>query len=1630
MAELESGTVVDGRYEILAAIGSGGLGTVYRARDVDDDATVALKMLNITGDEAQRRFLREFNILSRIRHPRIVRSHKWGLHEGKPYFSMDYIQGRPLSDMISSAEDCETLRTSWFNPFLLQIAEGLSYIHNHGLVHRDLKPSNIMISRDGDEPHVVILDLGLARFQDSRVLRLTQPGSATGTAEYMSPEQIRGRAVDQRSDMYSLGVILYEILTGRPPFTGENAPSVMFQHLRDLPNPPRAYVSEISSGIQVVVMKLLEKEPIDRYDSVRTLLQDMPDGDDGSLDWETGPGLAATPSTPFFNPRFVGREREMKVLREVLAQSGDGMGRMVLVSGQAGIGKSQVLEEFQADARVHGMRILAGRCHESGGRAYGPFLYALQELAKKPRIEETDVGKAVKRVLEELERPVSAMQKDTFPAMEILSEFLVQLSRGKPTLVCIEDLQWADDLSLRFLHFMKRNPDPTSLVFGLTCRNEDEDPLPARLEAFTRGTDAPGVVHLQLERLSFEETTDMAASLVGEQAVPEDVAQRIYEQTGGNPLFVVELVRSSIDGGAIRQDSSGRWTWTNSPEWPMPSGVVHAIEFRLRRLRSAQRQVLEYASVFRSAFSFEMISQVWRGDDLELLEALEGLVRLGLLSALEDSEGRYRFTHGLLQRAVYDGISEKKRSLLHLEAGKALEPRFETDRVEVLDDLAYHFSNSDDIEKMTRYLTASGRWSLRMQDFSRALQQFEAVLEKEPFSSHARSGVSEGSVLHLDFLCAYAEALCGCDRFDEARSGLEKGMQWVSDETPAQRAYLQRILGICLSNSGDNQSAETVLLEALEHYRNLGDDEMELIVLGLLPNIYLELNRREEAVQFCQSAADKCRELKGGVNEARALIFIAFSEEIMHQTERAKSVLESSLNLLDQEQDHFYRYTSLYLLGRIDIRLGNFDRAERIFQELFDYWSRIGTKTSGGVARLYLGSIALERGDAKGADAHARAAERLLSDGGSHREIYRACTLLAESLAEAGNADEALKWISKARAGSETDENIRAAVLNAQAKVLAAEGRDVDVESLFEKVSRFQDGQNSLELVRLHLFAGTYYSDRRSFPEARMYLENARAAADSIGLKYLSEKASRLLELIPEEATRASLVIPRSLALSERQLTTLCDVSGDLTSELDLNVLLDRILDRLTEASGAERALIALKEKTVSDVQVARALNVDDAATIEISQTIIKRTIARNEPILSLDAKFDERFERRDSIANFGIRSVLCIPLRHAESDVIGALYMDHRAQGGVFDESDMAFLSAFGNLVSIAVVNARKYSQIMERALFLEKQIEDRYQLGDLVGRSQQIRDVFNLIEQAAESEVPVLIQGETGTGKELAARAVHSRGKRRDQSFLTANCAALTRELLHSELFGHKKGAFTGAVSDRRGLFESADGGTVLLDEIGDASHQFQSSVLRVLQEGEFQRVGETLARRADVRVIASTNRDLESDVRDGRFREDLYYRLRVLQIEMPPLRRRVEDIPFLAEHILARVCATQNKNVPGFTVGAIRDLMDYRWPGNVRELENEVTRAVAMVQDGKEISADLFSERIGFQQQVKESGAGFFKSRVAALERRMILEALDECGGNVTRAADQLGLSRNGLQKMIKRLGLRKGTGKESK
>jgi len=321
----------------------------------------------------------------------------------------------------------------------------------------------------------------------------------------------------------------------------------------------------------------------------------------------------------------------------------------------------------------------------------------------------------------------------------------------------------------------------------------------------------------------------------------------------------------------------------------------------------------------------------------------------------------------------------------------------------------------------------------------------------------------------------------------------------------------------------------------------------------------------------------------------------------------------------------------------------------------------------------------------------------------------------------------------------------------------------------------------------------------------------------------------------------------------------------------------------------------------------------------------------------------------------------------------------------------------------------------------YLRAELAKCSRFDSIVGESERMKSVFELIDKVSARDVTVLLTGETGTGKEAVARFIHNEGPRRRGKFVAANCGALTETLLESELFGHKKGSFSGAIEDRAGLFESASGGTVLLDEVGETSPAMQVKLLRVLQEGEVTRVGETEPRKIDVRVIAACNKDLEAETQAGRFREDLYYRLSVFPVALPPLRERRGDIPLLARHFLDMYCRAFEQDCPGFTAEANNALAAYGWPGNVRELANEIQRALVLTPPGEEISTEALSEKIGAGEVLPRQQHGRLKAAVESLERELIHKAYEKHKGNKTHMAEELGVSRWTLLQKLRAYGI---------
>ena len=547
-------------------------------------------------------------------------------------------------------------------------------------------------------------------------------------------------------------------------------------------------------------------------------------------------------------------------------------------------------------------------------------------------------------------------------------------------------------------------------------------------------------------------------------------------------------------------------------------------------------------------------------------------------------------------------------------------------------------------------------------------------------------------------------------------------------------------------------------------------------------------------------------------------------------------------------------------------------------------------------------------------------------------------------------------------------------------------------------------------------------------------MRNAEGIADANLYRSYLDNVQVNAEIVREFARTHRGESPQALvAVREQNLRTLYAVASKINSVLDLDQLLDTIMDSALESMNGERGLIFLIENDQLALKVSRNVEketIRDAT--EISLSILRDVLHAGKPIIVSDTSSSEEFRKRESVVNFNIHSLICVPMKSRDT-VIGTVYVDSRSDAlsaMSFSEIDAEFLEAFANLATMAIENARLHEELKKENLYLRREVEQRFGFENIVGDSAPMKRLFDETQAAIQSEGSVLIYGESGTGKELIAKAIHYNGARREHRFVAVDCGALPDTLLESELFGYKRGAFTGAIADKQGLFEEAHNGTLFLDEISNTSLAFQAKLLRVLQEGEFRRVGDTKTRIANVRVICATNTVLQEEIEAGRFRQDLFYRLNVIPITVPALRTRVGDIPLLVGHFIARFNERHGTAVRGASADLVEFLQKLPWNGNVRELENLVNRMTAQAQEEMLTTRMLPSDYSLQQKTAGEGERGDFEVSLKAprrlqslqdMEKEHISFVLRHTEGNKTEAAKILGLKRTTLVEKMKKLGM---------
>ncbi|MBI2335743.1 MAG: sigma 54-interacting transcriptional regulator [Deltaproteobacteria bacterium] len=632
-----------------------------------------------------------------------------------------------------------------------------------------------------------------------------------------------------------------------------------------------------------------------------------------------------------------------------------------------------------------------------------------------------------------------------------------------------------------------------------------------------------------------------------------------------------------------------------------------------------------------------------------------------------------------------------------------------------------------------------------------------------------------------------------------------------------------------------------------------------------------------------------------------------------------------------------------------------------------------------------------------------------------------------------------------------------------EAKLRTAQGRveDSQIDQWLQEVKEDANQRGMhISLWQMYVDSAELAFARGNWQAAQHDYETALKILNKLSLKVPGEFRESFFRDRKKEKVKAALrkfeVEPKPIEEEpmEFPFQKWIQINRRLLVRQGLDPLLAEILDAAIELTDAERGFVIHSERQAFEVRAARNLDRETLQKEEekFSYTIAQEVMHKGAPVVVFDAQQDERFSLAQSVLTLKLRSVLCVPLQSG-SRTVGLIYLDNRFREGVFEKQHLSLIEALADQATLALEHARLHQENAEKIEELKKSktlietLNSRLQkdLGEtsanleamkenlkrqneeialcytydkIIGESAAIKNVLKTIDRMMDSDINVFLHGETGTGKELLAQAIHYHGPRKHGPFIAENCTALSETLLESELFGHTKGSFTGAHTDKIGLFEMAHGGTLFLDEVGDMGLSMQAKLLRVIQEGEVRPVGAKDYRKVEVRLISASNKDLKELMAQGKFRQDLYYRIKGIQINLPSLRERREDIPLLIGYFLAEEAKKAKAKKVKISKEALKILMDYDWPGNIRELQNEIHRAIAM--GASKISVDLLSSHLREVRHETLSKKGL-DGLIAELERQTILDAMKKSRGNKVRAAKLLKIGRRTLYTKLSLYGI---------
>ncbi len=1671
----QPGDLIDNRYVVKETLGEGGNGTVLLVSDTfQNDELIALKVIrrDILSTEIRKRFTKEFRLLRLLKHPGVINCYDFGYCDAfGEYFTMERATWPTLASLK------EPIPTESVIRLLFNIASVLSFVHNHQITHYDLKPNNIFIDIENltkedslDLPLIKIGDFGIAGNRVSR-----DPGDRFISLDYSAPELFQASKVDARADLFSFAMIGYILLRGASPYTDQSYEPFLTQKLNWLPDQSDWMRPDIPDELAVLLTRCLNSNPAFRprnaSEVISILARMIP----------KKASEYATLSTPLFIGRIgekrllgsrlheVSQGEQWAILLYGEAESGKSrlmdefalqqqmQGKIIIrldgsdlsplalhlshlrnldISNSQFIAEEDIwrlLSSFFKGWQSPNPIIICWHNFDSVSQSVirkfknfllkhsqYPLFWLLESKENHPELSSLSYSDhLVRHEVPQLESSqvqeliVNLLNDAT--GSEILAKSMFDLIGGRPgwLLQVLRQLITRKHVVQQDSHWYIINPDiidsirdvaellkvdlkQLSLpsrwvvewlaVLNRKCEieviKEELELAPSAWSEVIFETTEAGLLEISRDQISFRlpvlrEITYQSLSPAKRSQLHFWIGRWLEEQNpeisdiGAFSTILNHYVIADKTTSFLRIIEKILGLGLDSHEYPLDSKILESAlsieEFPLskpNRYRSLEMLAAAYARERRFDESAEVYRQLIEDDNWKDL-AHYGTLHLNLGKSL-GTIGRFREATFHLERSFQELLPFDVDA-----AGKAL------------GGLAWISYQHGEVDKSREY----------------TFSYYDLIEKTEHLQVHHSHVLTCGKLFAL---LDYPEKALGCCQriIDQSET------PWESQDVNS--AYRQQI------------------------------------------QIHIRQGKWKEAIDII-NFLDKNRPL----NVSREYNW--FNSYHRAMTLIASGQVERGLNLFEKIELNMRAYATpadqirIQLdLIKIDYNSGNYFLGVHRLRRSMGIARRLGVAHMEIIIRSWAVLFRAMMGKS-----NEKLIEKTEEQAANTKNIVSDCVgsyLLAIHFQNIDDHERAsvvlercLKHVRNVDFGiSKPLLHVMRVLTEVVLKKESVENIDfTKLENMAGKIKHFLScGMFFQILLKLAVISG-----RRDL--AARYLQDSIKNFRKMSANYqvgqslsiyakactnwnLNKRANQAFKQSQE--IFAGLSIPTSEPVYGESATThegddivtfdrippireIAKVIDMLNTMEDPERLTRRILEMAIDGVGAERGLIIFRREKTPGLSRKASIKVGQKEEITISRTLAEQVFKTGEPIFSDNALDDGTLSAMESVQLSKIKAVVCMPII-SKGETAGVLYLDHGGSSRKMSEANRAYLTLLGNLIGTVLTHRRYIENLEENVKTLRKSIDLIAGYDEFKGRSEAIQKVFSLLELLKDQDIPVLILGESGTGKELISRIIQRESNRSTQPFYAINCATIQDTLIESMLFGHKKGSFTGANSDHSGFFEQANHGTIFLDEVDKMSESMQGKLLRVLQEGEFFRVGETKVRKTNVRLITAAKDSLPDIVSSGKFREDLFYRINVVQIKVPPLRDRVDDIPLLINHFVDKFSKEQNRPIKGIRKSAEIILQQYNWPGNVRQLENVIRGVFLYTKENDWIEPEFLPEEVKTTTQADDKQQETLSKMIAAHEQKILRQALVRCNWNKSEVSRRLEISRPTLMQKIKK------------